>query len=189
MSALSFAGSNGSPVSGIGEGAGAGAGAMAGGPWGAIIGAGLGLGNYFLHDKPQAEYNRRVQVAREMGSPWTSMHGAAVNNPSMLGDVLSFGGTGMSTQQAFENASQQQAINNALKQNLEAQTEATQKNNEPAKELPTAPSQARAPASKAAAATGKSPYATLGADPYAQFAFLNPGYQARPYSTLAGYGG
>ena len=72
-------------------------------------------------DADREKRDRWVSGIQESMSPWTRMHGEKVKSGDPLGTLLQGATTGMSLSQGAAQAGQQEALNNALIENLKAQ--------------------------------------------------------------------
>lgn len=101
---------------------GAGAGGMAAGPWGALAGAGLGIGKYYLLDKPKYQRQLELAAATQRYSPWTHLTAQTPDQPDPFSNALAYGSTGASVGQGMENKAAQEAMNKKLMENMDAQS-------------------------------------------------------------------
>ena len=87
-----------------------------------LAGAGLGLGKYYLEDKPKEQRDRQTQAEIARYSPWSGMKPESVQSASMFGDVMQGGTMGMGMGQNLDAASGQQAMQQKQGGLIDAQT-------------------------------------------------------------------
>jgi len=73
--------------------------------WGLAIGAGVGLLKNELIDKPKARKAKELQAKLETYSPWTGVHGRAVDTPDTFESMLKYGATGASMARGIKHPS------------------------------------------------------------------------------------
>lgn len=83
---------------------------------GGLIGAGLGVGKYFLEDLPNQRAQAELQARTAELSPWTGLRPQQVKPASMMGNLMKFGGTGLSMGQGYGQMQQQNKMLDAYKQ-------------------------------------------------------------------------
>jgi len=79
--------------------------------------------------------DRMVSGIQESVSPWTGMHGQAVQSADPFGTLLQGAATGISLSQGADQAAQQKALNEALINNISAQKQMTDFGGIPAKQV------------------------------------------------------
>lgn len=77
---------------------------------GGLIGAGFGLGKYFLEDLPEQRAQAELQARTAELSPWTGIKPQAVKKANVLGSMLGAGMTGASLGQNYQTMQNRQQL-------------------------------------------------------------------------------